>query len=67
MHDGRFKTLEECIEHYNTGFHYAKNLDGALQHKVKGRLTVQDKADLLAFLKTLTDEEFVHNPKFGKP
>jgi cytochrome c peroxidase len=67
MHDGRFKTLEECIEHYNTGFHYAKNLDGALDHKVKGRMTAQDKADLLAFLKTLTDDEFVHNPKFGKP
>jgi cytochrome c peroxidase len=67
MHDGRFKTLGECIDHYNTGFHYTANLDGSLLHKVKGRLSAQDKADLIAFLNTLTDYEFIHNPKFAKP
>jgi cytochrome c peroxidase len=67
MHDGRFKSLEECIEHYNTGFYRGPYLDGNIAHQPKGRLTAQDKADLLAFLKTLTDEDFIKNPKFAKP
>ncbi len=67
MHDGRFKTLGECIDHYNTGFHYTKNLDGSLALKKKGRISVQDKADLLSFLNALTDDEFIHNPKFARP
>ena len=64
MHDGRFETLEECIEHYNTGFHYTANLDGNLASAVKGRLTEQDRLDLVAFLLTLTDTEFISNPEF---
>ena len=67
MHDGRFKTLGECIDHYNTGFHYTKNLDGNLTRVQKGRLTAQDKSDLIAFLNALTDYEFLSNPKFAKP
>ncbi len=67
MHDGRFKTLEECIEHYNTGFHNAKNLDPALAPKQRGRLSAQDKADLLAFLHALTDDAFIHDARFAKP
>ena len=61
-HDGRFKTLGECIDHYNTNFHMAKYLDGNIANKAKGRLTSQDKSDLIAFLNTLTDYEFIHNP-----
>lgn len=67
MHDGRFKTLEECIEHYNTGFRNAKNLDPSLSGKARSRLSAQDKADLLAFLNALTDNEFIHDPRFAKP
>ena len=67
MHDGRFKTLEECIDHYNTGFHYTTYLDGNIRRLQKGRLSAQDKADLIAFLHTLTDHEFITNPKFAKP
>lgn len=67
MHDGRFRTLEECIEHYNSGFHQAKNLDAALRNKKKGRMNEQDKADLIAFLYALTDYELIRNPKFSKP
>lgn len=66
MHDGRFKTLEEVLEFYNTGFHYHENLDKNLALAKKGRLTEQDKQDIIAFLKTLTDEEFLTNPKFVK-
>ena len=67
MHDGRFKTLGECIDHYNTGFRYTTYLDGNIKRLVKGRLSPQDKADLVAFLNTLTDHEFLNNPKFAKP
>jgi cytochrome c peroxidase len=64
MHDGRFNTLEECIQHYNTGFKYTGNLDPNLLHVKKGRLDASEVQDIIAFLHTLTDEEFVNNPAF---
>lgn len=67
MHDGRFRTLEECIDHYNTGFRYTKYLDGNIVRLQKGRLNAQEKADIVAFLHTLTDHEFLTNPEFGPP
>ena len=58
MHDGRFKTLEEVIEHYNTGIHRSDTLDPNIaKHPDEGlRLSVSDKKALVAFLKTLTDK-----------
>ncbi len=67
MHDGRFTTLQQCLDHYNTNFHYSKHLDPAIAISVKGRLTAQDMTDIIAFLGTLTDEEFMNNPDFKKP
>ena len=67
MHDGRFSTLQECLDHYNTGFHYSTNLDPVLSTAVKGRMTTQDMADIIAFLNTLTDTSFVNNTAFAKP
>jgi cytochrome c peroxidase len=64
MHDGRFQTLLECVQHYNTGFRYSANLDPNLSLAVKGRMTQQEMEDLVAFMKTLTDMEFVNNPAF---
>jgi cytochrome c peroxidase len=64
MHDGRFQTLLECVQHYNTGFRYSANLDPNLSFALKGRMTQQEMEDLVAFMKTLTDEEFVNNPAF---
>jgi cytochrome c peroxidase len=64
MHDGRFQSLLECVQHYNTGFRYSANLDPNLTFAVKGRMTQQEMEDLVAFMKTLTDEEFVNNPAF---
>ena len=64
MHDGRFQTLLECVQHYNTGFRYSANLDPNLSFAVKGRMTQQEMEDLVAFMKTLTDTEFVNNPEF---
>lgn len=67
MHDGRFATLEECVDHYNVNFKNAKYLDGTLAERKKGLLNAQEKADLIAFLHTLTDNAFLQNPKFAKP
>lgn len=67
MHDGRFKTLRECIDHYNTGFKYTKNLAAELLPKPKGRMSEQDINDLMAFLRTLTDYNFVNQTQFDKP
>ncbi len=70
MHDGRFKTLEEVVEHYNSGIHGSSTVDPALEYtRVSGglNLNAQDKADLVAFLKTLTDEDLLTNPKYSSP
>jgi cytochrome c peroxidase len=63
MHDGSLNTLIEVIEHYN---------NGGKQHPHKSNLikplnlTNQEKDDLLAFLKSLTDNEFLNNKNFSK-
>ena len=66
MHDGRFTTLQQCLDHYNTGFHYSANLDANLQIAVKGRMTKQDMDDIIAFLQTLTDNDFATDTRFKK-
>jgi cytochrome c peroxidase len=60
MHDGRFATLEEVVEHYSSGVRRNATLDPNLAKHPEGgiQLTPQEKADLVAFLKTLTDESF---------
>lgn len=66
MHDGRFSTLEEVIEHYNFGGHSSSTVDPLMKNIGEGLLlSVQDKEALLAFLRTLTDEEFLNNPEFS--
>lgn len=60
MHDGRFSTLEEVIDHYNSGFTRNETLDPNLAKHPHGlALTDADKKALVAFLKALSD------PKFG--
>ena len=58
MHDGRFATLDEVIEHYSSGIHRSETLDPNLaKHPEKGlNLSTTDKASLVAFLKSLTEE-----------
>jgi cytochrome c peroxidase len=56
MHDGRFETLEEVVQHYNTGGHFAANVDPKVR---KLHLSDQNQLDLINFLKTLTDTIFV--------
>ncbi len=69
MHDGRFKTLEEVIDHYNAGIQESLTVDPAiLNTKATGLfLTKQDKEDLINFLKTLTDNTFQQNPDYASP
>ncbi len=68
MHDGRFNTLMEVIDHYDFGGHPSSTLDPLMKLQGIGlSLTPQDKADLVAFLETLTDYEFVENEAFHDP
>jgi cytochrome c peroxidase len=67
MHDGRFNTLEEVMDHYNINFHEGGNLDPAMVVQVKARLTKQNRNDIIAFLKTLTDSVMITNPAYSKP
>jgi cytochrome c peroxidase len=70
MHNGRFTTLEEVIDHYDTGVKQSVTMDELLQYNVQPgglQLPAQDKADLVAFLKTLTDETFLNNAAYKSP
>jgi cytochrome c peroxidase len=70
MHDGRFATLEAVIEHYNTGVKSSSTVDELMQFNLQPgglQLTAQDKADLVAFLKTLSDDAFVRNSSLATP
>jgi cytochrome c peroxidase len=61
MHDGRFQTLEEAVEHYCTGVKRSATLDPNLARHPDGGvpLSDDDKKALVAFLKTLTDENLL--------
>lgn len=61
MHDGSLPTLEAVVEHYNSG---GKNHTHKSQLVNPLDLTDQEKTDLIAFLKALTDNDFLNNPKF---
>ena len=68
MHDGRFQTLEEVIEHYNGGGHASPTIDPNMKFTQGGlQLTAEKKQQLIAFLHTLTDEEFVTDERFTDP
>jgi cytochrome c peroxidase len=62
MHDGRFKNLQMVLFHYSNGIHQSPTL--ARQLKAGIVLSEDDKRNLIAFLKTLTDETFLHNQSF---
>lgn len=69
MHDGRFATLEEVLEQYNTGVKVSPTLDELMQYNINPglSLTEQEKTDLIAFLHTLTDESFLNNEEYASP
>ena len=75
MHDGRFKTLEQVVDHYSEGVHPHPNLGLAFSDDAPvGKLgtsgfglTAKQKAALVAFMKTLTDKNFISDPRFSDP
>tara|TARA_R110002049_G_scaffold263192_3_gene439384 strand:+ start:393 stop:1451 length:1059 start_codon:yes stop_codon:yes gene_type:complete len=66
MHDGRFNTLDEVINHYSEGLQNSSTIDPLMKQIAQGgvQLSNQDKADLKAFLLTLSDPTFINNPEF---
>ena len=74
MHDARFQTLDEVLEFYDHGVQTAPNLDDRITVNfqtggtpIELNLSPQDKQDLIAFMKTLTDIEFLTDQKFSNP
>ena len=69
MHDGRFATLEEVIEHYNSGVHAdSPNLDPEMHNASEGlNLTDEQKTDLINFLKTFSEPDFLTNVNYSNP
>ena len=66
MHDGRFATLDEVINHYSEGLQNSPTIDPLMKKVNQGgvQLTDQDKADLKTFLLSLSDPSFINNPDF---
>lgn len=70
MHDGRFQTLEQVIEHYNSGVKNHPNLSSLLMENgqpQKLNLTDTEKESLIAFLKTLSDPSVFSDVRFSDP
>lgn len=65
MHDGRFRNLQQVLNHYANGNFYTNNYDKSIERNIG--LTETEKAELIAFLKTLTDKEFVYDRRFADP
>ncbi len=72
MHDGRFATLEDVVEHYNSGIQAHQNLHFALRDAQTSQpkrlnLSNTEKQALVSFLKTLTDTQFAEDVRFSNP
>jgi len=69
MHDGRFETLDEVINHYSEGLVYSETIDPLMKNIAEGgiQLTENEKTDLKAFLLSLSDPGFTINPDFQNP
>ena len=68
MHDGRFRNLELVLDHYANNVHNSNNLDPLL--KQNGQLgipmTLEEQASIIAFIKTLTDHDFITDSRFSE-
>ncbi len=71
MHDGRFATLREVIDHYDHGIQDSRDLDSILRgadgKPRRMNLAEPDKDALEAFLRTLSDDAMIADPKFSDP
>ncbi len=68
MHDGRFETLEEVLNHYSFGVVYARNLDPNLMKNGRSGIPMSqsDRAAVTAFLKTLNDTNFINRTELSE-
>lgn len=64
MHDGRFETLEETLNHYSSGGHSSANIDPNIE---PFSLTSGEQEAIISFLHTLTDTAFMNNPAHQSP
>lgn len=72
MHDGRFATLEDVVNHYNSGIQRSANLDQVFRawdtgDAIRLGLTESEKSALVAFLNTLTDQDYMADARFSDP
>jgi cytochrome c peroxidase len=65
MHDGRFKNLQQVMNHYAEGNFSAANVDPAIIKNIG--LTETEKSEIISFLKTLTDKTFLYDRRFIDP
>lgn len=67
MHNGKYATLEEVVNFYSEGLQPSETVDPLMKQLNNGgiQLTVEEKVALVAFLKTLSDEDFINNPEFS--
>jgi len=64
MHDGRFKTLDEVLDHYEKGIEKSPTLAGQLQKPII--FSAKERVDLLQFLAALNDSAFISDPAYQK-
>jgi cytochrome c peroxidase len=64
-HDGRFTTISELLEHYNSGVIQSSTLDSSLRKGIP--ISANDRFYLMYFLETLTDSSFIKNPQYSDP
>ncbi len=66
MHDGRYATLEEVVAFYSTGLEASPTVDPLMKNLHQGgvQLNAEEQAALVAFLKTLSDPDFISNPEY---
>lgn len=65
MHDGRFKKLSQVMTHYTSQIQSSTTLASELRQNIT--LTSNEKVDIIAFLMTLSDREFVFDKRFADP
>jgi len=66
MHDGRFFTLAQVVDHYSNGIKQSTTVDPIFQNTTGFNFSPTEKLDLIAFLKTLTDNTYLANPLYQK-
>jgi cytochrome c peroxidase len=68
MHDSRFSSLRQVIQHYNGGFHDGDLVDPLIRARLSRRLMREGEVDtLIIFLNTLTDPDFLFNRDLSNP